>query len=95
MWQSKDRKIDLTSWIMSLGICSGRTVYFSVHTIDPSWRVWNEKRVALAEWLINSDLGYDGYRVKFMRLEKVGSLPCTSDFRWKLTVRRMPWHLWS
>lgn len=63
-----------------------RTVEMRLSTRSTRWKVWDEEALSKVEAHIRYDFGFESYSVVIKRLSGMGE-PCTSEMRWKLTVR--------
>ena len=74
LFQSKDRRLDLSDSLMLHWRPVSRTVTFGLRSESTRWRTWNEDAIAKMEWLIRYDLNFDAYTVTIKRLTKPGLL---------------------
>lgn len=89
--ESRDRRLDLSDYLMSSWQKPSRTVTFGLRTDSVGWRVWHEEALADIERLIRYDLNHDGFSVTIKRIGNVG-LPSSKEFKWKLVIRPNGWH---
>lgn len=85
-FHSHNRRLDLADSLMNYA--RNRTVYLDFSTKAQEWEYWDVEKVNAIESLIRYNLGFDGYRVRIVRLLPVSDdYPCTSPFSWKLEIR--------
>jgi hypothetical protein len=49
------------------------------------WQQWNEATIGHVEFVVNADLGFDGYKFRLRRKTRPGK-PCTVWFSWRLFI---------
>lgn len=87
LWETKDRKLDLSDSLMLHWPTPTRTVYLGIRTGSDKWKFWDESNLSKIEQLVRYDLRFDGYYVTIKRATPKNRRRCTSEFIWKLVIR--------
>ena len=89
LFQSKNRRLDLSDSLMMDCHQQSLTVYMGLSTKSPKWTTWIDKSLKEIERRIRYDLEFDAYAVTMSRMTPI-TRPrsrCRTEFLWKLHIR--------